>query len=117
QWRFIPGTLPACLIPGASPSSPVTMVVNGRARDGLVEPRVTLADFLRDTCRLTGTHVGCEHGVCGACTALGGGAAGPACLMFAVQADGAEVSTVEGLPAKTSADIVSLITSAESVTR
>jgi carbon-monoxide dehydrogenase small subunit len=75
----------------------VKMVVNGQARDGLAEPRVTLADFLRDTCRLTGTHVGCEHGVCGACTVLVDGAAVRSCLMFAVQADGAEVTTVEGI--------------------
>jgi aerobic carbon-monoxide dehydrogenase small subunit len=76
---------------------PVKMVVNGQARGGLAEPRVTLCDFLRDTCRLTGTHVGCEHGVCGACTVLVDGAAVRSCLMFAVQADGAEVTTVEGL--------------------
>jgi carbon-monoxide dehydrogenase small subunit len=76
---------------------PVKMVVNGQARDALVEPRLTLADFIRDTCRLTGTHLGCEHGVCGACTVLVDGAAVRACLMFAVQADGAEVTTVEAL--------------------
>jgi carbon-monoxide dehydrogenase small subunit len=76
---------------------PVTMVVNGQARVGMAEPRVSLADFLRDTCRLTGTHVGCEHGACGACTVLVDGAAVRSCLMFAVQADGAEVTTVEGL--------------------
>jgi aerobic carbon-monoxide dehydrogenase small subunit len=78
---------------------PVTMVVNGQARNGLAEPRLTLADFLRDTCRLTGTHLGCEHGVCGACTVLVEGAAVRSCLMFAVQADGAAVTTVEGLAA------------------
>jgi carbon-monoxide dehydrogenase small subunit len=62
-----------------------------------VEPRRTLADFLREDCRLTGTHLGCEHGVCGACTVLVDGAAVRSCLMFAVQADGRQVTTVEGL--------------------
>jgi carbon-monoxide dehydrogenase small subunit len=58
---------------------------------------MTLADFLREECRLTGTHLGCEHGVCGACTVLVDGAAVRSCLVFAVQADGAEVTTIEGL--------------------
>ena len=62
-----------------------------------MEPRVTLADFLREQCRLTGTHLGCEHGVCGACTVLVDGAAVRSCLVFAVQADGAEVTTIEGI--------------------
>ena len=62
-----------------------------------MEPRQTLADFLREDCRLTGTHLGCEHGVCGACTVLVDGAAVRSCLMFVVQAEGAEVTTVEGL--------------------
>lgn len=75
----------------------VNLFVNGQARQGLVEPRLTLADFLRENCRLTGTHLGCEHGVCGACTVLVDGAAARSCLMFAVQADGSEVTTVEGL--------------------
>ena len=75
----------------------VTMTVNGRARAVRVEPRKTLADTVRDDLRLTGTHVGCEHGVCGACTVLVDGEAVRACLMFAVQADGAEITTVEGL--------------------
>jgi aerobic carbon-monoxide dehydrogenase small subunit len=71
--------------------------VNGEARRAAVEPRLTLADFLRERCRLTGTHLGCEHGVCGACTVLLDGAAVRACLVFAVQADGREVTTIEGL--------------------
>jgi carbon-monoxide dehydrogenase small subunit len=75
----------------------ITLTVNGSAWSGAVEPRLTLADFLRDRVRLTGTHLGCEHGVCGACSVLVDGAAVRACLMFAVQADGAEVTTVEGL--------------------
>ena len=75
----------------------VSIAVNGVAREAEVEPRRTLADFLRDDCRLTGTHLGCEHGVCGACTVLLDGRAVRSCLVFAVQADGAEVTTVEGL--------------------
>ena len=75
----------------------VRMTVNGQHREGEVEPRMTLADFLRDRCRLTGTHLGCEHGVCGACTVLLDGAAVRSCLVFAVQADGAEVTTIEGI--------------------
>ena len=76
---------------------PVQVTVNGRHREEVVEPRLTLADFLRDLCRLTGTHLGCEHGVCGACTVLVDGAAVRSCLMFAVQADGADVTTIEGV--------------------
>jgi carbon-monoxide dehydrogenase small subunit len=75
----------------------VRMVVNGEERRVFVEPRLTLADFLREQCRLTGTHLGCEHGVCGACTVLVDGAAVRSCLMFAVQAEGAEVTTVEAI--------------------
>jgi aerobic carbon-monoxide dehydrogenase small subunit len=84
--------------------------VNGRLRRATVEPRLTLVDFLRERCQLTGTHVGCEHGVCGACTVLlkvpgedegapgsPGGDAVRSCLVFAVQADGAEVTTIEGV--------------------
>jgi carbon-monoxide dehydrogenase small subunit len=71
--------------------------VNGQDVDVEVEPRLTLADCLRHHLRLTGTHVGCEHGVCGACTVLVDGAAVRSCLMLAVQADGVEVVTVEGL--------------------
>jgi len=73
------------------------MTVNGERRRGAVEARMTLADFLREQCALTGTHLGCEHGVCGACTVLLEGEAVRACLMFAVQAVGGEVTTIEGL--------------------
>jgi carbon-monoxide dehydrogenase small subunit len=76
---------------------PVEVSVNGQTRQGLVEPRVTLADFLRERCGLTGTHLGCEHGACGACTVLLDGQAVRSCLIFAVQADGQEVTTVEGI--------------------
>ncbi len=79
------------------PDVPMHVTVNGRARAATVEPRQTLADFLREECQLTGTHLGCEHGVCGACTVLVDGAAVRSCLMFAVQADGAEVTTIEGI--------------------
>ena len=75
----------------------LSLTVNGRRRDGETEPRMLLVDFLRDGLGLTGTHAGCEHGVCGACTVLVDGAAVRSCLMFAVQADGADVTTVEGL--------------------
>jgi aerobic carbon-monoxide dehydrogenase small subunit len=75
----------------------IRMVVNGEPREATVEPRLTLADFLRESCRLTGTHLGCEHGVCGACTVLVDGAAVRSCLMFAAQADGADVTTIEGI--------------------
>ena len=76
---------------------PITMTVNGDAVRLTVEPRKTLADALREDLCLTGTHIGCEHGVCGACTVLLDGTAVRACLVFAVQADGAEVTTIEGL--------------------
>src|SRR5215475_13732550 len=75
----------------------ITLRVNGETRTGSPEARKTLADFLRDDLSLTGTHLGCEHGVCGACTVLLNGDAVRSCLMFAVQADGAEVTTIEGL--------------------
>ncbi|GAA2371296.1 (2Fe-2S)-binding protein [Dactylosporangium salmoneum] len=74
-----------------------TMTVNGRPYELDVPPRRTLADALREDCGLTGTHLGCEHGVCGACTVLVDGEAMRSCLMFAVQCDGARVRTVEGL--------------------
>lgn len=77
----------------------VRCTVNGMARRGRVEARVTLADFLRESLGLTGTHLACEHGVCGACTVLVDGRAVRSCLMFAVQADGAEVTTIEGIAA------------------
>jgi len=73
------------------------MTVNGERHEADVEPRTTLVDFLRETLGLTGTHVGCEHGVCGACTVLWNGKAVRSCIMLAVQADGAELTTVEGL--------------------
>lgn len=75
----------------------VQAMVNGESREARVEDRITLADFLREECDLTGTHLGCEHGVCGACTVLVDGAAVRSCLMFAVQVDGAEVTTIEGI--------------------
>jgi len=81
-----------------NPKMAVAMTVNGQQREARVEPRKTLADFLREDCALTGTHLGCEHGVCGACTVLLDGEAVRSCLVFAVQAEGAEVTTVEGLP-------------------
>jgi len=71
--------------------------VNGLPRRAIVPPRLTLADFLRVNCGLTGAHLGCEHGVCGACTVLLDGEAVRACLVFAVRADGSEVTTVEGI--------------------
>jgi aerobic-type carbon monoxide dehydrogenase small subunit (CoxS/CutS family) len=75
----------------------VRLTVNDRAYEALCEPRTLLADFLRDHLDLTGTHVGCEHGVCGACTILFNGEAARSCIMLAVQADGAEIVTIEGL--------------------
>ena len=75
----------------------VELTVNGEARQGEVEPRRTLADFLREDLGLTGTHLGCEHGVCGACTVLLDGEPVRSCLMLAVQAGGRSVTTVEGL--------------------
>jgi 2-furoyl-CoA dehydrogenase 2Fe-2S iron sulfur subunit len=75
----------------------VRLTVNGRPAAGYAEPRLLLTDFLRHELGLTGTHVGCEHGVCGACTIDIDGAPARACLMLAVQADGATVRTVEGL--------------------
>ncbi len=74
--------------------------VNNRSYTVAVEPRWTLADVIRDHCGLTGTHLGCEHGVCGACTIVVDGEAVRSCLMFAVQADGCAIRTVEGLAPK-----------------
>ena len=71
--------------------------MNGQRREGAAEPRKTLADFLREDLELTGTHLGCEHGVCGACTVLLDGEPVRSCLMLAVQARGASVTTIEGL--------------------
>lgn len=75
----------------------IALKVNGREHERSVEPRTTLVDFLRDELGLTGTHVGCEHGVCGACTVLFDGEPVRSCCMFAVQASGSSVTTVEGL--------------------
>ncbi|NUP33774.1 MAG: (2Fe-2S)-binding protein [Streptomycetaceae bacterium] len=75
----------------------ITLRVNGAPIRGSVPARLTLADYLRVNCGLTGTHLGCEHGVCGSCTVLLDGEAVRACLVFAVQADGAEVTTIEGM--------------------
>jgi carbon-monoxide dehydrogenase small subunit len=76
---------------------PVRLRENGRDHEGACEPRKLLVDFVREDLRLTGTHVGCEHGVCGACTILMDGRTVRSCLLFAVQADGAELQTVEGM--------------------
>lgn len=82
---------------GGSLSAPVSLTVNGETVEREVAVRTSLADFLREDLRLTGTHLGCEHGVCGACTVLLDGAAVRSCLMLAVQADGTAVTTIEGL--------------------
>ena len=76
---------------------PLSVTVNGKKFARTVEVRLTLADFLREDLDLTGTHLGCEHGVCGACTILVNGQAVRSCLMLAVQANGSEITTVEGL--------------------
>lgn len=76
---------------------PIELTVNGHRHRGEVEGRLSLGDFLRDDLGYTGVHLGCEHGVCGACTIIVDGKAVRSCLMLAVQADGAEVTTVEGL--------------------
>jgi aerobic carbon-monoxide dehydrogenase small subunit len=80
-----------------SRKQPITVTVNGKAYERFVDVRTTLADFIRQELDLTGTHLGCEHGVCGACTVLFNCEAVRSCLMLAVQADGAELHTVEGL--------------------
>ena len=77
----------------------IGVTVNGRSYESEVEPRLLLSDFLRHELGLTGTHVGCEHGVCGACTVLLDGEPVRACLLLAVQADGRELKTIEGLAA------------------
>jgi carbon-monoxide dehydrogenase small subunit len=79
----------------------VRLRVNGVPREGRCAPRKLLVDFIREDLALTGTHVGCEHGICGACTILVDGEAARSCLMLAVQADGAELMTVEGLAKST----------------
>jgi carbon-monoxide dehydrogenase small subunit len=75
----------------------ITVNVNGKSHTATIETRLTLVDFLRHELKLTGTHVGCEHGVCGACTVLVGGISARACLMLAVQCDGLDITTVESL--------------------
>ncbi|HEY4910482.1 MAG TPA: (2Fe-2S)-binding protein [Methylomirabilota bacterium] len=77
--------------------APVRLTVNGQAREGHCETRKLLVDFIREDLGLTGTHVGCEHGLCGACTVLVNGEAARSCLMLAVQANGVELLTIEGL--------------------
>jgi aerobic carbon-monoxide dehydrogenase small subunit len=76
---------------------PTRVTVNGKSYARVVDPRLTLADFLRHELNLTGTHLGCEHGVCGACTVLVDGHSARSCLMFAVQTNNCDVTTVEGL--------------------
>jgi carbon-monoxide dehydrogenase small subunit len=76
---------------------PIRLTVNGQAREGRCETRKLLVDFLREDLGLTGTHVGCEHGLCGACTVLVNGEAARSCLMLAVQANGVALLTIEGL--------------------
>lgn len=85
-------------------SHPITLTVNGTTYTRSVEPRLLLSDFLRHELGLTGTHVGCEHGVCGACTVLMDGDAVRSCLVFAVQAAGHAITTVEGLASGPTAD-------------
>ena len=80
-----------------SETVPITLTVNGVTHRHAVEPRLLLSDFLRHTLGLTGTHVGCEHGVCGACTVLVDGDSARSCLMFAAQSDGCRIETVESL--------------------
>ncbi len=75
----------------------ITLRVNGRAYRAAIEPRMLLSDFLRDACGLTGTHVGCEHGVCGSCTVLIDGEAARSCLSLAISAQDCEITTIEGL--------------------
>jgi aerobic-type carbon monoxide dehydrogenase small subunit (CoxS/CutS family) len=76
---------------------PIKLAVNGKPYEGLVEPRLSLADFLRDQLGLSGTHLGCEQGICGSCTVLFNGETVRSCLLLAVQANGGDVLTVEGL--------------------
>ena len=75
----------------------ITLTINGRAHNVSVDARRTLADTIREDCHQTGTHIGCEHGVCGACTVIVDNAPVRSCLMFAVQADGRKITTIEGL--------------------
>jgi carbon-monoxide dehydrogenase small subunit len=81
----------------AATKAPITLTINGRRHAITVEPRRTLADAIREDCGQTGTHIGCEHGVCGACTVIVDGEPVRSCLMFAAQAEGKPIRTVEGL--------------------
>jgi carbon-monoxide dehydrogenase small subunit len=91
------GTSPAMTNKAMTDRLDITLTINGRDHAIRIEPRKTLADAIRDDCGQTGTHVGCEHGVCGACTVIVGEDAVRSCLMFAVQAQGKQIRTVEGL--------------------
>ena len=86
--------------------APVTLTVNARTYSVLAEPRRLLSDVLREDCGLTGTHVGCEHGVCGACTILFDGAPARACLLYAVQAQGHAITTIEAFAANGELSVV-----------
>ena len=86
-------------VSSSDPKVPVTLTVNGETVTREISPRMLMSDFIRHELRLTGTHVGCEHGVCGCCTVMIDGRAGRSCLAFAVQADGAEIRTIEGVAA------------------
>ncbi|CAN5307290.1 (2Fe-2S)-binding protein [soil metagenome] len=88
----------------ADASVVVTLRLNGQHRQGQVSPRLLLSDFIRNDLGATGTHVGCEHGVCGACTVRIDGRASRACLMFAIQCDGRSIDTIEGLAASSGAE-------------
>ena len=83
----------------------VSMTVNGKVRKAQVEPRLLLVHFLREQLHLTGTHVGCDTSQCGACTVLVDGRSAKSCTIFAVQADGSEVTTIEGLATRTASSI------------
>jgi len=87
----------ALIEPVLGDGSEITFRINGEERRARVEPRTLLADFLRDDLGLTGTHLGCEHGICGACTVLIDGRTARSCLMFAVQVAGSHIETIEGL--------------------
>ena len=87
-------------VSSSDPKVPVTVTVNGETVTRETSPRMLLSDFIRHELGLTGTHVGCEHGVCGCCTVMIDGRAGRSCLAFAVQADGADIRTIEGVAAE-----------------
>ena len=87
-------------VSSSDPKLPVTLAINGETVTREASPRMLLSDFIRHELGLTGTHVGCEHGVCGCCTVMIDGRAGRSCLAFAVQADGADIRTIEGVAAE-----------------